>query len=78
MYVRARTCVCMFRDWCVSRQLWWGHRIPAYFVQIAGQPKGDEADNHYWVSGRTEAEAMARAQDRFKVPRDKITLTWGA
>lgn len=20
------------RDWCVSRQLWWGHRIPAYFV----------------------------------------------
>lgn len=22
------------RDWCVSRQLWWGHRIPAYFVTI--------------------------------------------
>lgn len=20
------------RDWCVSRQLWWGHRIPAYYV----------------------------------------------
>lgn len=23
-----------FRDWCVSRQLWWGHRIPAYYVSI--------------------------------------------
>ena len=22
------------RDWCVSRQLWWGHRCPAYLVYI--------------------------------------------
>jgi valyl-tRNA synthetase len=22
------------QDWCVSRQLWWGHRCPAYFVRI--------------------------------------------
>lgn len=24
------------RDWCVSRQLWWGHRIPAYYVHLKG------------------------------------------
>ena len=25
------------QDWCISRQLWWGHRCPAYFVHIEGQ-----------------------------------------
>jgi valyl-tRNA synthetase len=32
------------QDWCVSRQLWWGHRIPAYFVSI----KGTENDVIYF------------------------------
>ncbi|MBN8791403.1 MAG: valine--tRNA ligase [Stenotrophomonas nitritireducens] len=38
------------QDWCISRQLWWGHRIPAWF---------DEAGNCY--VGRNEAEARAKA-----------------
>ena len=25
------------RDWCISRQLWWGHRIPAYYCQECGE-----------------------------------------
>ena len=25
------------QDWCISRQLWWGHRCPAYFVDIEGK-----------------------------------------
>jgi valyl-tRNA synthetase len=28
------------RDWCVSRQLWWGHRIPAYYVTLDGEVRG--------------------------------------
>jgi len=24
------------QDWCISRQLWWGHRIPAYYCQECG------------------------------------------
>jgi hypothetical protein len=26
------------RDWCISRQLWWGHRIPAWYVTLQGEP----------------------------------------
>ena len=38
------------KDWCISRQLWWGHRIPAWY---------DDAGRVF--VGRTEAEARARA-----------------
>ncbi|KZS93907.1 hypothetical protein SISNIDRAFT_474035 [Sistotremastrum niveocremeum HHB9708] len=48
------------QDWCISRQLWWGHRIPAYYVRIEGQ-SFDSADGKYWVVGRTQEEATARA-----------------
>uniref|UniRef100_A0A8C5HE09 valine--tRNA ligase n=1 Tax=Gouania willdenowi TaxID=441366 RepID=A0A8C5HE09_GOUWI len=59
------------RDWCISRQLWWGHRIPAYFVTVDDP---SDIDGHYWVSGRSEEEARAKAAKRFNVSTDKITL----
>ncbi|XP_075229848.1 valyl-tRNA synthetase isoform X2 [Lycorma delicatula] len=64
------------RDWCVSRQLWWGHRIPAYFVTVddPSVKPGSEIDNNYWVSGRTEKEATEKAAKRFGVPVSKIHL----
>jgi valyl-tRNA synthetase len=40
------------RDWCISRQLWWGHRIPAYYVSIKGQPPMDRNATDSYVCGR--------------------------
>lgn len=58
-------------DWCLSRQLWWGHQIPAYFVKIEGE-EGDNTDNELWVTGCTEQEAEEKAQKKF--PGRKFTL----
>lgn len=59
------------QDWCISRQLWWGHRCPVYFVNIDGQ-NCDRNEGTYWVSGRTIEEAEAKASIKF--PGLKYTL----
>eukprot|EP00878_Enallax_costatus_P001054 GHUV01001189.1.p1 GENE.GHUV01001189.1~~GHUV01001189.1.p1 ORF type:complete len:843 (+),score=324.29 GHUV01001189.1:29-2530(+) len=67
------------RDWCISRQLWWGHRIPAYYVTFEGEldeqsgvPGRPSEDMSRWVVGRTQDEAAAAAQA--KHPDKKIVL----
>lgn len=63
------------RDWCISRQLWWGHRIPAWFVTVLGaEKKGADSDNDYWISARSEGEALSKAAAKFKVDPSKISL----
>lgn len=64
------------RDWCISRQLWWGHRIPAYFATFDDPniPKGERTDGKYWFSGRDESEAKLKAAKAFKVDESKIML----
>ncbi|PAV55627.1 hypothetical protein WR25_09948 isoform G [Diploscapter pachys] len=67
------------RDWCISRQLWWGHRIPAYFITVndgGKTPIGDQCDEKYWVSAHTEDEARAKAAKKFGVKPDQIQLKW--
>ncbi|KAG7661468.1 VAS1 [[Candida] subhashii] len=59
------------QDWCISRQLWWGHRCPVYFVVIEGE-EHDRIDNEYWISGRTKEEALEKATAKF--PNKKFTL----
>lgn len=44
------------QDWCISRQLWWGHRIPAYFL-----PETENGEERFVVA-LTEAEALQKAQ----------------
>uniref|UniRef100_A0A3Q3L8R9 Valine--tRNA ligase n=1 Tax=Mastacembelus armatus TaxID=205130 RepID=A0A3Q3L8R9_9TELE len=64
------------KDWCISRQLWWGHRIPSYFITVndPSVKPGEDMDGHYWVSGRSEEEAREKAAKRFNVSVDKISL----
>ena len=47
------------KDWCISRQLWWGHRIPAYF--LPGQENVKDEDKKYVVAPSRE-EALVKAQ----------------
>lgn len=54
------------QDWCISRQLWWGHQIPAWY---------DEQGRVYVA--RTEAEAQQKAGEGVKLTRDEDVLdTW--
>jgi valyl-tRNA synthetase len=58
------------QDWCVSRQLWWGHQIPAWY---------DESGNVYVARSQAEAEAQARDTlgREAKLKRDEDVLdTW--
>ena len=41
------------KDWCVSRQLWWGQRIPAYYLPEGG-----------YVVGKTAEEALEKAKEK--------------
>ncbi len=43
------------QDWCISRQLWWGHRIPAYYY--------NDADDYVVAETREEALKLAQAKD---------------
>ena len=47
------------QDWCISRQLWWGHRIPAYFLPT------DDEDKEVYVVALNEEEALEKAR---KIP----------
>ena len=43
------------QDWCISRQLWWGHRIPAYYLPTA------EGEDERFVVAMTAEEALEKA-----------------
>ncbi|KAG6555962.1 hypothetical protein Mapa_001902 [Marchantia paleacea] len=54
------------RDWCISRQLWWGHRVPAWYVTL----EDDELTefgvyNDHWVVGRDAKEAEKLASEKY-------------
>jgi valyl-tRNA synthetase len=55
-------------DWCISRQLWWGHRIPAWY---------DEAGNIYVAQDEASARKKYHLSDTVKLTQDTDVLdTW--
>ena len=66
-------------DWCISRQLWWGHQIPAWYVLDDSQDSIEQ--NTPYVVARNEEDALIEANKQFglniKLVRDKDVLdTW--
>ncbi|HID82874.1 MAG TPA: valine--tRNA ligase [Chromatiales bacterium] len=56
------------QDWCISRQLWWGHRIPAWY---------DEAGNIYVAHDEAEARKKYNLDENVKLKQDEDVLdTW--
>jgi valyl-tRNA synthetase len=56
------------KDWCISRQLWWGHRIPAWY---------GEAGNIYVARCEAEARAKYKLDDNLPLKQDDDVLdTW--
>jgi valyl-tRNA synthetase len=53
------------QDWCISRQLWWGHRIPAYFIESPLTASADGEESERFVVALTKEEALAKAQEKF-------------
>ena len=64
------------RDWCISRQLWFGHRIPAYYITLADEPAaapgGPSERMDRWVIAKSAAEAQQQAEARF--PGQQLSL----
>ncbi len=66
-------------DWCISRQLWWGHQIPAWYVLQT--PDETITQNTPYIIARNENEALKKATEKFgsefNLVRDKDVLdTW--
>ncbi|MGM3307462.1 valine--tRNA ligase [Anabaena sp. WFMT] len=51
------------RDWCISRQLWWGHQIPAWYA--VSETGGQITDSTPHFVARNEAEAWEKAKSQF-------------
>lgn len=59
------------KDWCISRQLWWGHRCPVYFIDIEGE-KCDRNQSKFWVAAGNLEDAAFKAAQKF--PAKSFTL----
>ena len=67
------------QPWCISRQLWWGHRIPAYFATKKGEDaeqidRNDEGEAWRWVVARSRDAAAQAAAAKLKCKPAEVVL----
>ncbi|XP_071050505.1 valine--tRNA ligase [Onthophagus taurus] len=64
------------RDWCVSRQLWWGHRVPVYFCgsDVDTTPKASNTRTTIAVAARNIDEARSKAAALLSRPPDTLHI----
>ena len=63
------------RDWCISRQLWWGHQCPIYLVtikEILNNP--DPSNNDHWIAAKSEEEAINKVKIKWNV-KDELDIS---
>lgn len=75
-------------DWCISRQLWWGHQIPVYYVTVPSSYNKETSDSSSstveevpYIVARSTEEALKIAQEKYgsdaTVTQDEDVLdTW--
>lgn len=51
------------KDWCISRQLWWGHRIPAYFLPEGGYVVAETAEEALKLAKEKSGNANLKVED---------------
>ena len=56
------------KPWCVSRQLWWGHRIPAYKCSLEGKSFSDS-----WIVARNEKEVHEKAKKKYELTDEEVS-----
>eukprot|EP01117_Protostelium_nocturnum_P017991 TRINITY_DN741_c0_g1_i1.p1 TRINITY_DN741_c0_g1~~TRINITY_DN741_c0_g1_i1.p1 ORF type:complete len:1036 (+),score=244.27 TRINITY_DN741_c0_g1_i1:121-3228(+) len=61
------------QDWCISRQLWWGHRIPAYRI-IKNQTGMKEGEEEQWVIASSYEDAKLEAISKFGLKSESFNL----
>ncbi len=62
------------KDWCISRQLWWGHRIPAYYASPTDEEASGNVSPVIILVAETEEEARAQAAEHPMLKGRSFTL----